>query len=171
MLTKTHAPAKCVSTLNTKSSAPPTHFVMTLDEAIARRFHSNTTEADIAELPAVYPQGWTLLDQLTTFFKHYKRPFPEAHTQDLPPTQSANEAKVYQLRTNRNPRATVYQFTDREITGLSQPPLPISAKNTYTANLPRFPSFSWKTTKIRSSQPSQKPFFRQLLFNNFNIYF
>ena len=94
-----------------------------------------------------------------------------AHTQDLPPTQSANEAKVYQLRTNRNPRATVYQFTDREITGLSQPPPPISAKNTYTANLPRFPFFSWKTTKIRSSQPSQKPFFRQLLFNNFNIYF
>lgn len=138
-----------------------TRSVMTLDEAVANGFFGDASESEIAEMPAAYPQNWTLLDQLTAFFKHYKRPddapiryhdgtlkfavpprlhdsiwkavfmsatldlnlfkraFPEAHTEDVPPTQWKNEAKVYQLRTNRNPRATVYNRVDGEVVGLS----------------------------------------------------
>ena len=145
-----------------QADGTPVHFVMKLDEAVARGFYGEASETDIAEMPAVYPQNSTLLDQLTTFFKHYKREadapihyhdgtltftlpprlhdsvwkaifmsatqdetlfkraFPKAHTQNLPPTAWQPRAKVYQLRTNRNPRATVYQFTDGEITGLSE---------------------------------------------------
>ena len=145
----------------TQADGTPIHFVMTLDEAVSRGFYGEATENDIAEMPAVYPKNWTLLDQLTAFFKHYKREadapihyhdgilkfalpprlhnnvwkavfmsatqdevlfkraFPEAHTENLPPTAWKPGAKVYQLRTNRNPRATVYQFTDGTIAGLS----------------------------------------------------
>ena len=147
--------------IQTRDAGTLSHFVMTLDEAIARGFYSNFTEADIEEMPAVYPKKWTLLNQLTAFFDHYKReadaplryhngtlsfalpprlhdnvwkavfmsatldpnlfksPFPEAHTQDLVPTQFTEGAKIYQLRTNRNPRATVYQFADGTPTGLN----------------------------------------------------
>ena len=145
----------------TQADGTPVHFVMTLDEAVSHGFYGEATETDIAEMPAVYPKNWTLLDQLTAFFKHYKREtdapiqyhdgtlkfvlpprlhdnvwkavfmsatqdevlfkraFPEAHTQNLLSTAWQPHVKVYQLRTNRNPRATVYQFTEGEITGLS----------------------------------------------------
>ena len=49
----------------------------------------------------------------------FERAFPEAHTENLPPTAWKPGAKVYKLRTNRKPRSTVYQFTDGTITGLS----------------------------------------------------
>ena len=145
----------------TQADRAKTHFVITLDEAVSHGFFSSDSEAEINEMPAVYPKHWTLLDQLTAFFAHYtrpedapihyhdgtlkfalpprlhntvwkavfmsatldldlfKRPFPEAHTEDLPPTQWELGAKVYQLRTNRNPRATVYQFVDGEAIGLN----------------------------------------------------
>ena len=145
----------------TQADGTHTYFVMTLDEAVSRGFFKAENEADIAELPAVYPKNWTLLDQLTAFFQHYTRPddapiqyhdgtlkfalpprlhdsvwkavfmsatldldlfkraFPEAHTEDIPPTAFVNGTKVYQLRTNRNPRATVYLVEDAEVVGLS----------------------------------------------------
>ena len=145
----------------TQADGTVTRSVMTLDEAVANGFFGNASESEIAEMPAVYPQNWTLLDQLTAFFEYYKRSddapiryhdgtltfaipprlhntvwkavfmsatldlnlfkraFPEAHTEDVPPTQWKNEAKVYQLRTNRNPRATVYKRVDGEVIGLS----------------------------------------------------
>lgn len=145
----------------TQADGTHIHFVMTLDEAVSHGFYGEATEDDIAEMPAVYPKNWTLLDQLTAFFKHYKREtdapihyhdgtltfaltprlhdsvwkavfmsatqdevlftraFPEAHTQNLPPTAWQPKAKVYQLRTNRNPRATVYRFKDGKASGLS----------------------------------------------------
>ena len=145
----------------TEADGTHTHFVMTLDEAVSNGFYANTTENDIAALPAVYPQNWTLLDQLTAFFKHYKRPddapiryhdgtltfaipprlhnsvskavfmsatldldlfkraFPEAQTENAPPTAFLNGAKLYQLRTNRNPRTTVYNTVNGEVVGLS----------------------------------------------------
>ena len=49
----------------------------------------------------------------------FKRAFPEAQNQNLPPTAWKLHVEIYQLRTNCNPRTTVYQFTDGEITGLS----------------------------------------------------
>ena len=49
----------------------------------------------------------------------FKRAFPEAETENIPLTQWADNAKVYQLRTNRNPRATVYNVVDGEVVGLS----------------------------------------------------
>lgn len=49
----------------------------------------------------------------------FKRVFPKAHTKSLPPTQWKLGTKVYQLRTNRNPRATVYNRADGEVVGLS----------------------------------------------------
>ena len=145
----------------TQADGTHTHFVMTLDEAVSHGFYGEATESDIAEMPAVYPKNWTLLDQLTAFFKHYKREadapihyhdgtlkfalpprlhdkvwkavfmsatqdevlfkhaLPEAQTQNLPPTAWQPHVKVYQLRTNRNPRATVYRFEDGKTVGLS----------------------------------------------------
>ena len=49
----------------------------------------------------------------------FKRAFPEAHPQNLPSTAWQPHVKVYQLRTNRNPRAAVYRFADGEAVGLS----------------------------------------------------
>ena len=128
---------------------------MTIDEVVSRGFYSNTTEADIAQIPTVDAKGWTLLDQLTAFFEHYKREadapirynggvltfaipprlsadvtkavfmsatldldlfkraFPEAHTENLPHTEFHPKVNIYQLRTNRNPRGTVYEFGER----------------------------------------------------------
>jgi len=57
----------------TQADGTPHHFTMTLDEAVANGFFQAETEADIAEMPAVDKNGWTLLDQLTAFFAHYKR--------------------------------------------------------------------------------------------------
>ena len=145
----------------TQAGGTPVYFDMTLDNAVTNGFFHTENESEIAEMPAVYPKHWTLLDQLTAFFQHYKRAedapiqyhngtlkfalpprlhntvwkavfmsatldldlfkraFPEAHTEDVPPTQWTDKAKVYQLRTNRNPRATVYNVVDGEIKGLS----------------------------------------------------
>ena len=140
-----------------------TYFVMGIDEAVAKGFFSLGGAGDIElELPAVYPKGWTLIDQLSVFFQYYrreadapieyrddtltfmlpprlhdkvwkaifmsatldldlfKRAFPNADTQQTPPTAFAQGAKVYQLRTNRNPRKTVFRFENGEPVGLSQ---------------------------------------------------
>ena len=142
--------------------ARDTDSVMTLDETISRGFFTATTPEEIETLPAVYHENWTLLDQLTAFFDHYKREadapiryhdgtltfmipprlhdkvwkavfmsatldldlfkraFPKAKTENTPPTEFSKGAKVYQLRTNRNPRRTVFRFENGEPVGLSE---------------------------------------------------
>lgn len=50
----------------------------------------------------------------------FTRAFPKAHTNNLPPTEWKDGARVYQLRTNRNPRRTVYRFVDHKPIGLSE---------------------------------------------------
>ena len=137
------------------------HRIMELDKAVAEGYFSITNENEINKLPSVYHPNWTLLDQLETFFEHYKREvdapiryhngvlqwaipprlhkkvkkagfmsatldlnlfkraFPNAHTEQIPPTHWAAGAKVYQLRTNRNPRSTVYKMENNKPTGLN----------------------------------------------------
>lgn len=139
----------------------PAYEVMRLDDAVADGYFNITNADTIASMPSVYHENWTLLDQLTTFFKHYpreadapiqyregkltfvipprlhesvdkaifmsatldldlfKRVFPEAETENVPSTAFAEGSKVYQLRTNRNPRKTVFRFDNGNAVGLS----------------------------------------------------
>lgn len=130
---------------------------LSLDDAIAAGHYRIGTEQERKKIPVVEKRGWTLLDKLRIFFKHYPNPetapmryYDGTLTFALPPqlyktpaalgfmgatldkqvfqktfskgtryikgtpefydslsTAWHPEAKVFQLRTNRNPRATL----------------------------------------------------------------
>ena len=60
----------------------------------------------------------------------FKRAFPNSHIEDLNLTQWHESAKLYQLRTNRNPRATVFRFENRKNTTGKVKKVPVGLSKT-----------------------------------------
>ncbi|MYG00520.1 hypothetical protein F4212_15500, partial [Candidatus Poribacteria bacterium] len=92
------------------------HYKRTEDAPI--QYHNDTLK--FALPPSLHDDIWKAVFMSATLDEElFTRTFPKAHTNNLPPTEWKPPSVTYQLRTNRNPRATVYKFIDSKPASLS----------------------------------------------------